>query len=242
MNDGKTQHTRQRDHCDRRDVQSGAGTRTGSAFQLPFRNSGHGAFSHRVPSSQSSSRSLCRGALSTAFVTVFSQKIEKDGPSAAWDLASKMLTLATVFMSAISLLGIVFAGPLVRLLAPGFDPADAGFTILLTQIMYPFILLVSLAALVMGALNSRQIFTAPAMASSFFNIGSIAGGVIFGWLIDRHFGRNALIGLAVGTLVGGLLQLLVQLPSLRRAGFRFKPDFRWKDEGIQKSSRSWCLR
>lgn len=97
----------------------------------------------------------------------FSQKIEKDGPSAAWDLASKMLTLATVFMSAISLLGIVFAGPLVRLLAPGFDPADAGFTILLTQIMYPFILLVSLAALVMGALNSRQIFTAPAMASSF---------------------------------------------------------------------------
>ena len=177
---------------------------------------------------------FAEGALSTAFVTVFSQKIEKDGPSAAWDLASKMLTLATVFMSAISLLGIVFAGPLVRLLAPGFDPADAGFTILLTQIMYPFILLVSLAALVMGALNSRQIFTAPAMASSFFNIGSIAGGVIFGWLIDRSFGRNALIGLAIGTLVGGLLQLLVQMPSLHRAGFRFKPDFRWKDEGIQK--------
>jgi putative peptidoglycan lipid II flippase len=148
---------------------------------------------------------FAEGALSTAFVTVFSQKIEREGPQAAWALASKMLTLAAVFMSAVSILGILFAGPLVNLLAPGFDPADAEFTILLTRIMYPFILLVSLAALVMGALNSRQIFTAPAMASSFFNIGSIAGGVVFGWFIDPHFGTQALIGLAVGTLVGGCL-------------------------------------
>lgn len=177
---------------------------------------------------------FAEGALSTAFVTVFSQKIEREGPQAAWALASKMLTLAAVFMSAVSILGIIFAGPLVNLLAPGFDPADAEFTILLTRIMYPFILLVSLAALVMGALNSRQIFTAPAMASSFFNIGSIAGGVVFGWFIDPHFGTQALIGLAVGTLVGGFLQFAVQIPSLRRAGFRFCPDFRWNDSGIKK--------
>ena len=114
---------------------------------------------------------FAEGALSTAFITVFSQKLEKEGSAAAWALASKMLTLATVFMSAVSLLGIIFAGPLVNLLAPGFNPQDAAFTILLTRIMYPFILMVSLAALVMGILNSRQVFTAPALASSFFNIG-----------------------------------------------------------------------
>ena len=72
------------------------------------------------------------------------------------------------------------------------------------------------------------------MASSFFNIGSIAGGVLFGWLIDRNFGRNALIGLSIGTLLGGLLQMTTQLPSLRRAGFRFRPDFHWRDPGIRR--------
>jgi len=177
---------------------------------------------------------FAEGALSTAFITVFSQKLEKEGSAAAWALASKMLTLAAVFMSAVSLLGIVFAGPLVSLLAPGFDPRDAAFTILLTRIMYPFILLVSLAALVMGILNSRQIFTAPALASSFFNIGSIAGGVCFGWLIDPAFGPKALTGLAIGTLIGGFLQFAIQIPSLHRAGLRFVPDFRWNDSGIKR--------
>ena len=177
---------------------------------------------------------FAEGALSTAFITVFSQKIEKEGEASAWALASKMLTLAALFMSLVSLLGIVFAEPLVHLLAPGFEAADVGFTILLTRIMYPFILLVSLAALVMGLLNSRQIFTAPALASSFFNIGSILGGVVCGWIIDPRFGREALIGLAIGTLVGGFLQLAIQIPSLRKAGYRFVADFRWNDSGIQK--------
>ncbi len=177
---------------------------------------------------------FAEGALSTAFVTVFSQRIEKDGEASAWSLAAKMMTIVTIFMSLVSLLGVLFSRQLVGLLAPGFAAQDAAFTILLTQIMYPFILLVSLAALVMGMLNSKNIFTAPAMASSFFNIGSIAGGVLFGWLIDREFGRNALVGLAAGTLLGGLLQLTTQLPSLRRAGFRFRPDFRWRDPGIRR--------
>lgn len=177
---------------------------------------------------------FAEGALSTAFVTVFSQRIQKEGEQSAWALASKMMTLAAIFMSAVSLLGIVFAKELISLLAPGFAPQDAAFTILLTQIMYPFILLVSLAALVMGMLNSRNVFAAPAMASSFFNIGSIAGGALFGWMIDRHFGQKALIGLAFGTLVGGLLQFVTQLPSLRRVGFRFRPDFHWGDPGIRR--------
>lgn len=177
---------------------------------------------------------FAEGALSTAFVTVFSQRIEREGEKSAWELASRMMTLVTVFMSLVSLVGILLSHQLVSLLARNFAADDIAFTVLLTQVMYPFILLVSLAALVMGMLNSRNIFTAPAMASSFFNIGSIAGGVVFGWLIDPAFGREALLGLALGTLLGGSLQLVTQFPSLRRAGFGFRLDFRWRDPGIQK--------
>ena len=121
-------------------------------------------------------------------------------------------------LSAITLLGIVFAPWLVAALAPGFDPAKAALTVTLTRIMYPFILLVSLAALVMGMLNARNVFGVPAMASSFFNLGSIVAGVLLGYWLDPHFGPRAILGLAMGTLVGGALQLLVQLPTLRAAG------------------------
>jgi len=177
---------------------------------------------------------FAEGALSTAFVTVFSQRIQKEGEGSAWVLASKMMTLTALFMSLVSVLGVVFARELIGLLAPGFAPEDAEFTILLTRVMYPFILLVSLAALVMGMLNSRNVFTAPALASSFFNIGSIAGGALFGWMIDREFGQSALIGLALGTLLGGFLQFATQLPSLRKVGFRFRMDFGWSDPGIRR--------
>lgn len=177
---------------------------------------------------------FAEGALSTAFITVFSQKIEKEGVDSAWALASKMITLATVFMSAVTLAGIALARPLVGVLAGGFEPQYQDMTILLTQIMFPFILLVSLAALVMGMLNSRNVFGVPALASSFFNMGSIAAGALLGWWIDPEFGEKALIGLAIGTLLGGFLQLVVQLPSLRKVGFRFRPNFQWKDRDIRR--------
>ncbi|MEO6053780.1 MAG: murein biosynthesis integral membrane protein MurJ [Chthoniobacterales bacterium] len=177
---------------------------------------------------------FAEGALSTAFITVFSKKIESDGDDSAWALASKITTLALVFMSAITLLGIVMASSLVSIMAPGFDAEKAQLTVHLTQIMFPFILLVSLAALTMGMLNARNVFGIPALASSFFNLGSIVGGVFFGWLYDPSFGPKALTGLAIGTLIGGFLQLIVQLPSLRRVGFRFNPDFRWRDSGVKQ--------
>ncbi len=177
---------------------------------------------------------FAEGALSTAFVTVFTQRIALEGEGSAWKIASKMATLTTVFMSLISLLGVIFAPEFIALLAPGFPVEKAALTIELTRIMFPFILLVSLAALVMGMLNATNRFTAPALASSFFNIGSIAGGVFFGWWIDPHFGERALIGLALGTLLGGLLQLGVQLPGLYNAGFRFLLDFNWRDPGVKQ--------
>ncbi len=174
------------------------------------------------------------GALSTAFVTVFSQKIAKEGDASAWRLASKVASLVAVLMSVTVLAGILCAPLLVRLQAPGFLPEDVAFTATLLRIMYPFILLVSLAALVMGMLNARGVFAAPAMASSFFNLGSIVGGVALGWLFDPAFGPRALIGLSFGTLIGGLLQLGVQLPALTKAGFRFRFDPDRHDDGVKK--------
>jgi putative peptidoglycan lipid II flippase len=118
-------------------------------------------------------------------------------------------------------------------IAPGFDPQKAALTAQLTRIMFPFILLVSLAALVMGMLNARSVFAMPAMASSFFNIGSIVGGVALGFWFDPHFGPRALFGLAIGTLIGGALQFAVQLPALRRLGYRYRPALAWRDPGVQ---------
>ncbi len=177
---------------------------------------------------------FAEGALSTAFVTTFSKKIMAEGDQSAWALANKIATLTTVFMSFVTLIGILFAPQLIGALAPGFDPEKTALTVLLAQVMFPFILLVSLAALAMGMLNAKDVFGVPAMASSFFNLGSIFGGVLLGWWMDPHFGTRALIGLALGTLIGGLLQLLVQVPSLLKVGFVLRADFRWRDEGVKK--------
>ncbi|MBA3607230.1 MAG: murein biosynthesis integral membrane protein MurJ, partial [Chthoniobacterales bacterium] len=183
---------------------------------------------------------FAEGALSTAFVTTFSRRIATEGDQSAWQLASKVATLTLVFMSALTLLGILFAPIVIGILAPGFSAEKAALTVLLSRIMFPFILLVSLAALVMGMLNAKNVFGVPALASSFFNIGSIVGGVALCYWLDPqtdwrhpHFGQRGLAGLALGTLLGGLLQLLVQLPSASGAGFRFRFNFNWRDPGVR---------
>jgi putative peptidoglycan lipid II flippase len=180
---------------------------------------------------------FAEGALSTAFITTFSKTIATHGDAAAWRLANKVATMAAVVLSSICLIGILIAPLLVALFAPGFDADKAQLTVMLARIMYPFILLVSLAALVMGMLNAKHVFGVPALASSFFNLGSIAGGVVIGRWLDPHFGPRALVGLAIGTLIGGALQLAVQLPPLAKLGYVFRPDFRWRDEGVKKILR-----
>jgi len=177
---------------------------------------------------------FAEGALSTAFITTFSKKIAVEGDESAWRLANKVATLTAVFMSAVTLLGIIFAPQLVDLLTWGsWSPDKTALTILLTRIMWPFMLLVSLAALVMGILNAKHVFGPPAMASSYFNLGSIIGGVAIGWWLDPHFGARSLIGLAIGTLIGGAWQLIGQFPSLRRVGYKYRADFQWRDEGVR---------
>jgi putative peptidoglycan lipid II flippase len=178
---------------------------------------------------------FAEGALSTAFITTFSKKIATEGDESAWRLGNKVATLTAVFMSAVTLLGIIFAPQIIYVMTGfgGWSPDKTATTILLTRIMWPFILLVSLAALVMGKLNAKNVFGAPAMASSYFNLGSIIGGVAIGYWLDPHFGTRSLIGLSIGTLIGGLWQLTAQFPSLRRIGYKYHPDFQWSDSGVR---------
>lgn len=178
---------------------------------------------------------FAEGALSTAFVTVFSQKLKTEGDEAAWRLAHRTISLATVVMSAISLLGILLAPWLIRLMAWGWDdPWKIDFTVGLTRIMFPFILLVSLAALVMGILNSKKVFGVPAMASSYFNMVSIVGGAGIGYLMDPHFGPRAMVGFSIGTLLGGVAQLGVQVPALFRQGYHFRFSRDWRDPAVKR--------
>lgn len=187
---------------------------------------------------------FAEGALSTAFVTTFSKKIKTQGDEAAWILGRKMVTLALCFMSLVAVAGVALAPFLVRLLNPGWDnPRSFEICARLAQIMYPFITLVSITALIMGMLNSKRVFFIPAVASAFFNLGCIVGGLALAWLVDPEFrgswkvSESSLAAFAAGTLIGGVLQLAVQLPALRRVGFRFRPDFGWKDEGVREVLR-----
>ncbi len=180
---------------------------------------------------------FAEGALSTAFITVFSQTMKTEGDAAAWRLARKVMTLALVVMSTISIIGVLLAPWIVPFISPGWvekNPDKVALAVQLAEIMYPFILLVSLAALVMGILNARKVFGIPAMASTFFNIFSILSGALLGWWLDPTFGRASLFGFAIGVLVGGLAQLVMQVPALLREGYKFGLDFDWKDAGVRR--------
>lgn len=175
------------------------------------------------------------GALSAAFVTVFSDYDTNRGARATWQLAGTVLTFFAVFLSLLTLAGMYLAGPIVHILAPDFQlvAGKTELTVQLTRIMFPFLVFISLAAVVMGILNTRGRFFIPAMASSFFNLGSIVGGVSLALIFPR-FGQPAIAGMAWGTLIGGMLQLAMQLPALRREGFTFIPRLNLRDPGLQR--------
>ncbi|MBW1792664.1 MAG: murein biosynthesis integral membrane protein MurJ, partial [Deltaproteobacteria bacterium] len=165
------------------------------------------------------------GALSSAFVTVFSGYDSQKGEVETWKMANNVLSFFAVLVSLITLCGIVFAEPLIHLLVDAEFAQVAGkveLTRKLTVIMFPFLVFISLSAAVMGMLNTKGRFFVPAMASSFFNLGSIIGGVSLSLLLPK-FGYPAIMGMAIGTLIGGFLQLAGQLPSLFKVGFTFRP-------------------
>lgn len=191
---------------------------------------------------------FAEGALSVAFVKVFTDYQINKGEKEAWRLASLVLNLLAVVMSLICIVGIIFSKQFVGLIANGFSPEKAALATTLTQIMFPFIMLVALAALAMGVLNTKGVFGVPASASTVFNIVSMAVGLGAaywlsggGWsesasktqIPDIH-AQWAIIGMAIGTLIGGAAQFLMQVPSLFRVGFRFTPVLSFADEGVRK--------
>lgn len=161
---------------------------------------------------------FAEGALSSAFVPTFADAHRNRGPGAAFRLANTVLALVLALVGALTLLGVGFAGAVVAAIAPGFAPAEAALAASLTRIMMPFLLLVSLAAAVMGMLNAQSRFTAPAVAPALFNVAAIAAGI--GMWVAGLSPARAVVGWSVATLAGGLLQLAAQLPSLRATGFR----------------------
>jgi putative peptidoglycan lipid II flippase len=181
---------------------------------------------------------FAEGALSAAFVTVFSDYDTNKTERQTWQLASNVLVFFAIALSIITLLGIYMAGPIVSLMAPDFSliPGKVSLTTKLTMIMMPFLVFISLAAVIMGILNTKGRFFVPAMASTFFNLGSIVGGVGLAFLLPR-FGQPAIVGMAIGTLVGGILQLGMQIPSLLRTGFSFRFHLNLADPGLRRILR-----
>jgi putative peptidoglycan lipid II flippase len=190
---------------------------------------------------------FAEGALSSAFVPVFSDYLINKDEKEAFRLSNLVATGLIAVLGAFVVLGIIFAGPLVTFIAPGYqtDPAKFELTVRLTRIMMPFILLVALAAQAMGVLNARDRFGIPALSSSFFNVGSIIGGLFAAALLtDPTFSHpirsiverptEGIVGMAYGVLIGGFLQYSVQWPSLRKAGFRYRPMLSFSDPGVRR--------
>ncbi|MGH7796338.1 MAG: murein biosynthesis integral membrane protein MurJ, partial [Candidatus Binatia bacterium] len=182
---------------------------------------------------------LAEGALSAAFVTTFTQTLTSKSKEEALRLSNRVATLIILCIIAISILAWIYAPVIVRMLAPGFFdvPGKAELTIELTRIMIPFLLLIALAAQAMGMLNAFNTFGLPALASAFFNIGSIVGGLLLGFSLGPMLGLSPIAGMAYGTLIGGFLQLAVQWPSLRRCGVSYRPDFSFSDPGVRQIIR-----
>ena len=179
---------------------------------------------------------FAEGALSSAFVPTFTEYLATKGRKEAAELSNLVGTAVILIVGAVCVLGTVFSPALVGLLAPGWAAADPGkfeLAISMTRIMFPFLLVVALAAQAMGILNACGRFAVPTLASTFFNVGSVAFGVALGFWLGPHLGITPIAGMAWGVVLGGTLQLLWQLPSLRRLGFRFRLRLDWSHPGLR---------
>jgi putative peptidoglycan lipid II flippase len=167
------------------------------------------------------------GATNAALVPVFSEYLAKDKKAEFWELCNILMNLLLVILAAITVFGIIFSPLLVRLIAPGFgaDAVKFATTVKLNRLIFPYILLIGLAAYSMGILNSLRHFTIPAFAPCLLNISIIICALIWG---------EGIKGLASGVLIGGVLQLAIQVPILYRKGFRFKFTNKFKHPAIKK--------
>ena len=179
---------------------------------------------------------FAEGALSSAFVPIFSQTLAQKGRKEAAVLSNLVATALILIVGVFCVLGVIFSPALVELLAEGFHnvPGKFDLAVHMTRIMFPFLLLVALAAQAMGVLNACNRFAVPALASTFFNIGSVTFGLILGYGLAPWLHIQPITGMAIGVVLGGALQLAWQVPSLRSQGFNFRPSFDWSHPGLRK--------
>lgn len=167
---------------------------------------------------------FAEGSMSSAFIPVFTEYRTLRSKQEAWELASAVFTTLLTIVTFVTVLGIVAAPWLVQLLAPGFqaNPDKLQLTTLLTRVMFPYLVFISLAALAMGILNSVRAFAAPAFSPLFLNIFIIGCALYVSPQLSEP-----IVGVAVGVVAGGAAQFAMQLPSLKLRGllfgFRFEP-------------------
>ena len=165
-------------------------------------------------------RLFAEGSFSVAFIPVFTEYLQTRSKEEAFLLARVASTFLVMILTGITILGIVFSPLIVRIIAPGFESMGEKYalTVLLTRIMFPYIFFVSVVALFMGILNSLKHFGAPAAAPVFLNLSMIAG-----LLFLAPYMRTPTVGLAIGVVVGGVIQVALQIPFLMEKGLSFVP-------------------
>ena len=178
---------------------------------------------------------FAEGAMSAAFVPTFTRQLTLSGKPRAWQLGNNVITALIAITIPLTILGIVFAEPLVRLYAEDFSlvPGKLELTVQMTRIMLPFLTLIALAAALMGMLNALHRFFVPALSPAMFNVGTIVCAVALVSVMPR-VGLDPVVAIAIGTIVGGLGQILLQWPVLVREGFRYRPSFDWSDPELRR--------
>jgi len=171
--------------------------------------------------------SAVSAALGSTFIPVFSQVRQAHGRDAAHKMVSSVinatLLLALVFIA----VGEFFAGPLTRLVAPGFQGEVYALTVSMTRIMFPMILFQALSGLLTGMLQADDNFAVPAMTSLAYNI-TIIGSIIF---LGPKFGIRAV---GAGTVVAIAVQVVLKLPAIARTGYRWSPILNLNDPGLRR--------
>lgn len=177
---------------------------------------------------------FAEGALSSAFVPTFIRHMTPEGTERAWLLANLVINGLAVVLGGATLLFFFGARWFVYLLAAGFAavPEKFDLTVQMTRIMSPFLLFVALAAVFMGMLNACGSFFVPAVAPAAFNACCILSAVLLSGPMER-WGMQPIVSMAVGALAGGACQLLVQVPSARAAGFRYRAVLDFRNPGVR---------
>ncbi|HJO61766.1 MAG TPA: lipid II flippase MurJ, partial [Desulfobacterales bacterium] len=176
-------------------------------------------------------RLFAEGSLSIAFIPVFTEYLTNKGKDEAFKLAGSAILLLSIILTMLALFGILLSPLIIRIIAPGFvgSPEKLSLTITLTRIMFPYIFFIGMVALCMGILNVLGHFAAPALAPVFLNLAMI-GGVFF---ISPYL-SEPITGLAIGVIIGGVLQLLLQIPFIIRKGVFFWKKTRIYHVGLKK--------